>query len=452
MLVFPRRNSRQSLTNFWFSIRTINRKVKHGLNACLSCFPCWVSWFLFWVFPQALLSSPLVYGCWFPVAVFFAASWLNHRFYPLPCCAVTSNGSRSGPCFSSPPGSGHYASKPPGGASPFLRAIHWVGRFHAFFTFSLRPSDIKRPPHLCSFTSVVTFTNNGVTWGYPVTHGGKPWTKPSSYHYALSFLHGRRPYFYHTCGMSKSSSHDGSRPWSNSGHSINYWTWSWQTRATIPVPVRSKQRVSSTVDPQPKKRQKVTTIPETRVSMVTGGVHPGPLPSRGHFWRPQLRWLWLWRSIRSCFRSWSIQTSTTATVAIQHPTSPPPFLQAPPHSHWHQTQRHHHLPPSVSYSQIQLIHLAIHPSVHGPTQMIKSWSAWNRTQSPVLRGRRSGPDFIAIPRYVNWDGESWSKRLVSLTNTVAWTHPSSQRRRINQYHSHVNAEKVRHGSLSSLSC
>ena len=49
-------------------------------------------------------------------------------------------------------------------------------------------------------------------------------------------------------------------------------------RATIPVPVRSKQRVSSTVDPQPKKRQKVTTIPETRASMVTGGGHPGPLP------------------------------------------------------------------------------------------------------------------------------------------------------------------------------
>ena len=125
-------------------------------------------------FFQALLSSPLVFGCWFPVAVFFAASWLNHRFYPFPCCAVTSNGSRSGPCFSSPPGSGHYASKPPGGASPFLRAVHWVGRFHAFFTFSLRPSDIKRPPHLCSFTSIVTFTNNGVTWGYPITHGRNP--------------------------------------------------------------------------------------------------------------------------------------------------------------------------------------------------------------------------------------------------------------------------------------
>ena len=68
------------------------------------------------------LLSFLVVG--FLVAVFFAASWLNHRSYPLPCGVVTSNGSRSRPCLSSPPGSGHYASKPPGGASPFLRAIH----------------------------------------------------------------------------------------------------------------------------------------------------------------------------------------------------------------------------------------------------------------------------------------------------------------------------------------
>ena len=49
-------------------------------------------------------------------------------------------------------------------------------------------------------------------------------------------------------------------------------------RTTIPVPVRSKQRVSSTVDPQPKKRQKLSTLPETPMSMVKGEVTPGPLP------------------------------------------------------------------------------------------------------------------------------------------------------------------------------
>ena len=49
-------------------------------------------------------------------------------------------------------------------------------------------------------------------------------------------------------------------------------------RTTIPVPVRSKQRVSSTTDPQPKKRQKLSTLPETPMSMVKGGVTPGPLP------------------------------------------------------------------------------------------------------------------------------------------------------------------------------
>ena len=49
-------------------------------------------------------------------------------------------------------------------------------------------------------------------------------------------------------------------------------------RTTIPVPVRSKQRVSSTVDPQPKKRQKLSTPLETPMSMVKEEVTPGPLP------------------------------------------------------------------------------------------------------------------------------------------------------------------------------
>ena len=74
--------------------------------------------------PQALLSFPLVVVCCFPVDVFLAASWLNHRFYLLSRCVVPSDGSRSGSCFSSPPGSGHYAPKPLGGASPLFRALH----------------------------------------------------------------------------------------------------------------------------------------------------------------------------------------------------------------------------------------------------------------------------------------------------------------------------------------
>ena len=41
------------------------------------------------------------------------------------------------------------------------------------------------------------------------------------------------------------------------------------SRNTIPVPVRSKQRVSSTIDPQPKKRQKVSNPLDTAVSRGT---------------------------------------------------------------------------------------------------------------------------------------------------------------------------------------
>ena len=50
-------------------------------------------------------------------------------------------------------------------------------------------------------------------------------------------------------------------------------------RTTIPVPVRSKQRVSSTVDPQPKKKQKLSTPATTPMSTVKEEVTPGPLQS-----------------------------------------------------------------------------------------------------------------------------------------------------------------------------
>ena len=50
------------------------------------------------------------------------------------------------------------------------------------------------------------------------------------------------------------------------------------SRTTIPVPVRSKQRVSSTIDPQPKKRQKLSNPPDTPMSMAKDTVTPGPLP------------------------------------------------------------------------------------------------------------------------------------------------------------------------------
>ena len=50
------------------------------------------------------------------------------------------------------------------------------------------------------------------------------------------------------------------------------------SRNTIPVPVRSKQRVSSTIDPQPKKRQKVSNPPDTPMPMAKDTATPGPLP------------------------------------------------------------------------------------------------------------------------------------------------------------------------------
>ena len=50
------------------------------------------------------------------------------------------------------------------------------------------------------------------------------------------------------------------------------------TRTTIPVPARSKQRVSSTIDPQPKKKHKGESFPESRLTPNPSIDHSGPLP------------------------------------------------------------------------------------------------------------------------------------------------------------------------------
>ena len=148
-------------------------------------------------------------------------------------------------------------------------------------------------------------------------------------------------------------------------------------------------------------------------------------------------------------------TTLKSTLAIvESPRPTPPFLRVLLHLRWHQIPKHQHLPPIESFSQIQWIHLVLHHSVPGPTQMIKSWRVWNRTQSPVLRGRRSVQDFIAIPRYANWDGASWNKRLGFSTKTVMTTHPSNQRRRTNKQYCPVNGKKdvsLHVGSLNRFS-
>ena len=50
------------------------------------------------------------------------------------------------------------------------------------------------------------------------------------------------------------------------------------TRTTIPVPARSKQRASSMIDPQPKKKQKGESIPESRITTNPNLGHSGTLP------------------------------------------------------------------------------------------------------------------------------------------------------------------------------
>ena len=69
-----------------------------------------------------------------------------------------------------------------------------------------------------------------------------------------------------------------SDPDPNPGHPSGPDPGRGKPRNTIPVPVRSKQRVSSTVDPQPKKRQKLSNPATTPVSRVKEELPPGPLP------------------------------------------------------------------------------------------------------------------------------------------------------------------------------
>ena len=99
-------------------VRSNMRSMLAGFLLSLLLSPL-VLFFLFspvssWWFSPSLLL--LVFLC-----SFLAQPPLLPSSLPL---IVTSHGPRSRPCLSSPPGSGHYASKPPGRASPFLRAIH----------------------------------------------------------------------------------------------------------------------------------------------------------------------------------------------------------------------------------------------------------------------------------------------------------------------------------------
>ena len=272
-----------------------------------------------------------------------------------------------------------------------------MGRFYAFFTFSLRPSDIKRPPHLRSFTSVVASTNHGVTWGYPVSHSGKSWTQPSSYYYASSILHGRRPYFYHTCGSSKSSSHVGSRPWSNSGYSISYWTWSCQNSSHNPSP--GSVQTTGLLNCGPTTEEETKSDDNSRNSSFDGYRRWPSWPTshhiRGNFWRPQLRWLRLWRSIRSCFRSW-----------------PPRYRpQLPPrHSckhHLHHSTRYLHSHPDTKPKGTTVSNLSGHSTKSG-------WSTSWPTISPMDQRRWSRADQHEtghkVPSFVEDDRGQTSSR------------------------------------------
>ena len=100
-------------------------------------------------------------------------------------------------------------------------------------------------------------------------------------------------------------------------------------RTTIPVPVRSKQRVSSTVDPQPKKRQKLSILRKLQCqwSREKSLLARFQLPQKP-FPMPSIL-MTLMAMPHQQLLPFTTLKSIMAIVASQHPTSP--FLLVPLH-------------------------------------------------------------------------------------------------------------------------
>ena len=158
------------------------------------------------------------------------------------------------------------------------------------------------------------------------------------------------------------------------------------TRITIPVPVRSKQRTTSTEDPWVRVRNPLLVLclfPSSQKS------HVRALPRTTRMMmqhpKPHLH-----------------MTTQLATLVEmpQYHLPPPPHHQALPR-HWSS----HQIPPFASSNLQKLLDLPPTPhSDPGQTLMIKSWSISRMTPNLVRRGRRSALDFVVILRCANWDG------------------------------------------------
>ena len=143
------------------------------------------------------------------------------------------------------------------GLLPFFElSIEWDDSI-AFITFPLGTSNTKRPPHFRSITSI-TSTHDGITWRHSITQmimNPKPNLRPTTTHRSPLGDDDQRSGSHNEARNPVLSTEHTVDP--SPGTSIAAEPPRTTTRITVPVPVRSKQRASSTEDPQPKKKTEI---------------------------------------------------------------------------------------------------------------------------------------------------------------------------------------------------
>ena len=239
----------------------------------LSCFPV-LFWFSFSVSFLGFALGSFSCVAVFPCALF--GSFLAQSSLALSFLLCIPDGSRPSSRFPSPPGSGSDAFELFGGApSLFEPSIEWEDS---------SPPQTLRLDNMRS-RSLHTFVPLPPSSAPPtlVTHGGipshmvenpEPNLRPTTFR-PPTHMERDHPSI-NPVGVPTPVLMSDPNP--NPDHPASIPSGREASRNTIPVPVRSKQRVSSTIDPQPKKRQKVSNPLDTAVSREPDTSAPAPLP------------------------------------------------------------------------------------------------------------------------------------------------------------------------------
>ena len=284
MLAFPKRNSNHYLINFWFSIRTVSCPAKYlrllllvsrvsspSPLSVLSPFGC----LSFPAHPVFVCSSFSVFGLW------CSASWLKSRptsVFRSSFCPIGTIDHAQGRAFH------HHLAR------AIMHLNHLAGLL-PFFEPSIEWEDSMPSPHF----RLERPTPRGLHTFVPlppgsapstmVSHGGLPTHMVVNPEPNLRPIPGHPPHprdtdpalnprVEATTPISMRDSGSSPAPAIAARTEPLHVT----ARPTIPFPVRSKQRASSTEDPQPKKKQKSDKASTISTTIVDRSEHSSSLP------------------------------------------------------------------------------------------------------------------------------------------------------------------------------